>query len=97
MSKDQERFKNSKDFGRSLGLSEIEMELILQKKKLIEKLKKNRLKKELTQSELAELVGSKQPAIARMESGQISEVSMDFLCKVAFVLGVSITIKGKVA
>jgi len=97
MSKSKERYKDVKDFGKSLGLSDLEMELIMQKKKIIAKLKKSREKKGLTQSELAEMVGSKQPSIARMESGQVSEVSMDFLCKVAFALDMSVTIKGKVA
>jgi hypothetical protein len=43
------------------------------------------------------MVESKQPAIARMESGQVSEVSLDFLCKVAMVLEVSFTIKPQAA
>lgn len=47
----------------------------------------------LSQVDLANLVSSKQPAIARMESGTVSEVSLDFLCKVALVLDVSFTIK----
>jgi hypothetical protein len=39
------------------------------------------------------MVESKQPAIARMESGQVLQVSMDFLIKVAMVLKVSVIIK----
>jgi DNA-binding XRE family transcriptional regulator len=93
MNKTKEQFKDLSSFGTFLGLSEIEIALITQKKLLIEKLKKSRKKIGLTQSDLATLVGSKQPAIARMESGLVSEVSMDFLCKVAFVLGVTVTIK----
>ena len=69
------------------------MELIHQKKKLIEKLKEVRIKRKLSQQKLAELVGSKQPAIARMESGQISEVSLDFLVKVALILGVIVSMR----
>jgi len=88
-----ERFKSAKDFGLALGLSEIEMALIMQKKKLIERLKEIRLKRGMSQAKLAELVGSKQPAIARMESGQTSEVSMDFLLKVSLVLQISVTFK----
>ncbi len=88
-----ERFKSSKDFGAALGLSEIEMELIQQKKKLIERLKATRLTRGISQAKLAALVGSKQPAIARMESGQISEISMDFLLKVSLALEISVTIK----
>jgi len=88
-----ERFKSPKDFGAALGLSDIEMELIQQKKKLIERLKDTRVKKGISQAKLAGLVGSKQPAIARMESGQISEISMDFLLKVSLALEISVTIK----
>jgi len=88
-----ERFKTAKDLGKALGLSPLDMELIRQKKKIIEKLKASRLKQKLSQAQVAERVGSKQPAIARMESGQVSEVSMDFLVKVALVLGVSLTVR----
>ena len=87
------KFKSSKDFGTFLGLSDLDMELIQQKKKLIEKLKKARTEQELSQVELAKRVQTKQPAIARMESGLVSEVSFDFLAKIALVLGVSFTIK----
>lgn len=88
-----ERYKTAKEFGVALGLSDVEMELIRQKKKLIEKLKEVRIKRNLSQKKLAILVGSKQPAIARMESGQISEVSLDFLVKVALILGVPVSVR----
>lgn len=91
------KYKSAEEFGRSLGLSDLEIELIRHKKKLIEKLRKVREQKGLSQAELADMVNSKQPAIARMESGQVSEVSLDFLCKVAMVLEVSITIKPNAA
>ena len=92
--KDQSlRFKNTTQFGKSLGLSEIDIELIRQKKKLIEKLKSTRLKKKISQTQLATLVGTKQPSIARMESGLVSEVSFDFLAKIAIALEVSFTFK----
>ena len=87
------RYKTAKEFGASLGLSGLEMELIRQKKRLIEKLKIARKKKGISQAKLAEMVGSKQPAIARMESGQVSEVSMDFLVRVALTLDVSVNIR----
>ena len=87
------RYRNPKEFGASLGLSDIDMEIVHQKKRLIEKLKKARQKKRLSKAALAEMVSSKQPAIARMESGQVSEVSMDFLVKVAIALEVSISIR----
>lgn len=93
MSSKAERFKSPQDFGRSLGLSELEMEMIRQKKKLIERLKTVRVQKGLTQAEVARLIGSKQPAIARMEAGQVGQVSMDFLLRAALVLGLSVTIR----
>ena len=87
-----ERFKSARDFGRALGLSEVEMELIRQKRRLIERLKAARVRKGLSQAKMARLLGSKQPAIARMEAGQVSQVSMDFLLRAALVLGISVTI-----
>lgn len=87
------RYKNITDFGKALGLSEIEMELVRQKKKLIEKLTTARLKRKISQAKLAEMVGTKQPAIARMESGLVAEVSLDFLAKIALALDVTLTIK----
>lgn len=87
------KFKSAKELGKFLGLSDLDMELVQQKKKLIEKLKKARNDQEISQAELAKMVKTKQPAIARMESGLVSEVSFDFLAKVALVLGVSFTFK----
>jgi len=87
--------KNSMELGRFLGLSDIDTNLILQKKKLIERLKNKRLELDISQTELAHMAGTKQPAIARMESGLVSDVSMDFLLKIAMVLDMSVTIKPK--
>jgi len=93
MRKNAERYKSARDFGRALGLSGVEMELIRQKKRLIKRLRATRVKKGLSQAEMARLLGSKQPAIARMEAGQVSQVSMDFLLRAALVLGISVTIR----
>ena len=82
-------FKTSTEFGAFLGLSDLDMELIQQKKRLIGKLKKARTDQELTQTELAQMVQTKQPSIARMESGLVSEISFDFLAKVALALDVA--------
>lgn len=86
-------YKNVTEFGKALGLTDLEMELTRQKKRLIEKLKSARVRKKISQARLAEMIGSKQPAIARMESGLVSEVSLDFLAKIALVLEVTVTIK----
>ena len=90
-------YKSAKDFAKDYGLSEVEIALVKEKKKLIEKLITKRAKLNLSQAHVAKLIGSKQPAIARMDSGQISEVSMDFLVKVAIALSVSISIRAKKA
>jgi DNA-binding XRE family transcriptional regulator len=87
------RYKSIDDLGRAFGVSDVEMELIRQKKKAIEKLKKAREKKGLTQTQLAKLVETKQPAIARMEAGDVGSVSFDFIFKVALVLGTPISLK----
>lgn len=50
-----------------------------------------RLKKRLTQKEVAEKVGTKQSAIARLESGNINP-SLEFLQKIAHALGSKLTV-----
>jgi DNA-binding Xre family transcriptional regulator len=90
-------FKNISEFGNFLSLTDLDMELVQQKKKLIQKLKKTRLDKKMSQTELAQILGTKQPAIARMESGEIGQVSLDFLIRIALVLGVSYTFKSSKA
>ena len=75
-----------------MGLSDLDMELVRQKKRLIERLRKARIRRKISQSQLAMTMGSKQPSIARMESGQVSEVSMDFLLRIALILNIQVTI-----
>ncbi len=50
-----------------------------------------RIERGLTQAQLAELVGTKQPSIARLERGQ-SQPRLDFLRKVAAALGAKLEI-----
>lgn len=50
-----------------------------------------RLKKGMTQKDVAEKVGTKQSAIARLESGSVNP-SLEFLQKVAQVMGYSLTV-----
>ncbi|MCY4523323.1 MAG: helix-turn-helix transcriptional regulator [Halobacteriovoraceae bacterium] len=90
-------YKNAEDFAKDMGLSEVEIALVKEKIKLIEKLKAKRIKKRLSQAALAKKIDSKQPAIARMESGLISQISMDFLIKAAMVLGVPYKMQSKLA
>lgn len=51
-----------------------------------------RLKLGITQAQLAEMVGTKQPSIARLENGETSP-SLSFLEKVAQALGVKVKVK----
>ena len=88
-------YKNAEDFAKDMGLSKVEIALVKEKMRLIEKLKVQRIKKKISQSTLAKKIGSQQPAIARMESGLVSQVSMDFLIKVAMVLNVPYNMKSK--
>lgn len=51
-----------------------------------------RIKRKLTQKQLAEKVGTKQSAIARFESGN-SNPSLDFLQKIASAMGYQLSVK----
>ncbi len=51
-----------------------------------------RIARGLTQAQLAELVGAKQPSIARLESGAVPP-SMSFLRKVAAALDAQVEVK----
>lgn len=86
------KLRTAQDLGLFLGLRDVDMELIDRKKEMIEKLVKVRKAQGLSQTELANLCGTKQPAIARMESGLVGKVSLDFIAKVALILGVSLVI-----
>ena len=55
--------------------------------KLAEEVISLRLKAGLTQKELAEKAHTSQPAIARLESGHYTKVSLSFLGRVAKALG----------
>ncbi len=46
-----------------------------------------RIKNKLTQRELAQQIGTSQPAIARIESGSYKNVSLSFLRRIADALG----------
>lgn len=71
-----------------LGLSPEESAYIELKLKLSESLKRYREEKNLTQSQLAQIVGSSQSRVAKMEVGDPS-VSVDLLIRSLFALGVS--------
>lgn len=50
-----------------------------------------RLKNKMTQKDVADRVGTKQSAIARLESGNINP-SLDFLHKISTVMGYKLTV-----
>ncbi len=55
--------------------------------KLASQLIKLRITANLTQKELAKKIGTSQPAIARLESGQYESVSLAFLKRISKALG----------
>ncbi|HEY8666378.1 MAG TPA: helix-turn-helix transcriptional regulator [Tepidisphaeraceae bacterium] len=71
-----------------LGLSDDEMALIDLKLRLLEMVKATRKSKALTQQQLAQMIGSSQSRIAKMET-DASGISLDLICKTLFVMGVS--------
>ena len=64
------------------------------KYRLISQLISARTKRGLTQKELAEKIGTKQSAIARLESGDVNP-SFDFLQKITSALGSKLIIQIK--
>lgn len=92
MRKSKKIFLSLGEFGSAIGLNQLEKELIHQKNRMIDHLKDVRTKRGMTQAELARKVGTMQPAIARMEAGQVGDVSFDFLIRVALALGISMEV-----
>ena len=71
-----------------LNLSNEESAFVEMKLALAHSLKKKRTAKKLTQADVAELIGSSQSRIAKMEAAD-AEVSMDLLIKALLALGVT--------
>ena len=90
MKKRRQHFLTLDKFGSAIGLGPLEKEVVHQKNRIIDYLKKERTKRGLSQAELAKKVGTQQPAIARMEAGQVGSVSFDFLIRVALAIGISL-------
>lgn len=76
------------DTSEFLQLSPEEARFIELKIALSESLKAERLKQEVTQVDLAKLIGSSQSRVAKMEAGDPS-VTVDLLLKALLSLGVS--------
>lgn len=79
-------YMNLDEFGTRIGLSKFDKELIKVKIGLINILRTARIKSKISQAELAKRIGTKQPAIARMEAGMVGDISLDFLTRVALAL-----------
>ncbi len=71
-----------------------EYELLRPKYEAINLVIKNRLKKKMTQKDLAERIGTKQANISRFENGQINP-SLEFLAKIAQGMGMKVDIRFK--
>jgi DNA-binding XRE family transcriptional regulator len=69
-----------------LGLSSAEATYIELKIALSDKLKERRQRRQVTQQELARLLGSSQSRVAKMEAGDPT-VSLDLLLRALFALG----------
>lgn len=93
--KKKNKYLSLDEFGAEIGIKDIDREMIRQKNEIIAQLKVARLKKKISQAELAKRLGTKQPAVARMEAGLVGEVSFDFLIKAAMALGVCLEIGEK--
>jgi len=75
--------KNMKSKGFAKEYKALEEEFELAKEVIALRVKAN-----LTQAQLAKLAGTSQPAIARLESGAYTNLSLSFLRKIGEVLGV---------
>lgn len=89
--------KNWKTFKKELLKDKevsLEYEKLKPKYSLISQIIEARLEKGITQNELAKKVGTKQSAIARLESGNANP-SLSFLEKIALALGYTLKIQLK--
>ena len=71
-----------------LGLTSEEDEFIEMKIALSDDVKRRRVEQGMTQAEMAELIGSSQSRVAKMESADVS-VSLDLLVRTILALGAS--------
>lgn len=81
-------FKSVKDFSlNGLGLSEYETWLISFKNKLKKMIVVERKKQNLSQEELAQMLGTTQSVVSRIESGLSKNITIDYLLKIITILG----------
>ncbi|MBF0366608.1 MAG: helix-turn-helix domain-containing protein [Oligoflexia bacterium] len=95
MKNKKEEYKNVNEFAREIGVDDEALWAIEQKIKMIKKMIELRKKRDLTQADLAQILGTTQSVIARIETGVSRRVSFDYLVKILRVLGVSAEFKFK--
>jgi len=71
-----------------LGLSQEEARIVEMKLALSDSLRRHRLKRRITQTELARRLGSSQSRVAKLEAGALG-VTLDLLFRALFATGVS--------
>ena len=83
-------YKNVRQFStEALGLDDYESWLITFKNKLVKLIVETRKKSNLSQAELAKILGTTQSVVSRIESGNSKNVTIDYLLKVISDLGIS--------
>ena len=86
-------FKDEMEMASFLGLSAFDVAIAKEKGRISRLLRTARLKANVTQRDLATLVGSSPSAIARLEAGDNVSVSLEYLLKVATALEVPVLIR----
>lgn len=82
--------KDVKTFSKEvLGLDDYESWLITTKNKIIASIVKTRKKDSISQKDLANILGTTQSVISRIENGTCKHITLDYLMKVASVLGIT--------
>jgi predicted transcriptional regulator len=83
-------YKDVKTFSKEvLGLDDYDSWLISTKNKIIASIVKARKQQSISQKELAEMLGTTQSVISRIEKGTSRSITLDYLMRVVTVLGIS--------
>jgi predicted XRE-type DNA-binding protein len=83
-------YKNVRQFSTdALGLNDYESWLITFKNKLVKLIVETRKKNDLSQADLAKILGTTQSVVSRIESGHSKSITIDYLLKVISKLGIS--------
>jgi len=91
------KYNSVDDFSKEvLGLDDYDRWLVSTKNRIILKIVETRQKQGISQKDLAELVGTTQSVISRIENGSSKHITIDYLMRIALALGVNskITLKG---